>query len=227
MKEELIRLGCAENKIIIHHLGIDTQKVNFKKRTLPNDRPITFLLASNFVEKKGLDIALHALSIVKQTQNIKVEIIGNGPLWNNITNQIKTSNIANDVVLHGYKAYDFFIERAYDCDIFIQASRTAADNDKEGTPMSLVDAMATGMPVVSTRHSDIPEIVIDGYNGFLAEENSIDDLADCLKRVIAFERFEEMSVNARKHVEKHFNVTIQANQLEDLYLHLVENHLRK
>lgn len=227
MKEELMRLGCPENKINIHHLGIDTKKIKFKKREFPINRPVKFLLASNFVEKKGIDIVVKALSVIKQTHEITVEIIGDGPLRDSITNQIKASNIANDITLYGYRSYDFFIEKTYDCDVFIQASKTTADNDKEGTPMALVDAMATGMPVVSTRHSDIPEIVIDGYNGFLAEENSVDDLIKCLKHIITYEKFEEMSINARKHVEENFDATIQTNKLDDLYLSLIETYKKK
>jgi colanic acid/amylovoran biosynthesis glycosyltransferase len=90
--------------------------------------------------------------------------------------------------------------------------------------MSLVDAMATGMPVVSTRHSDIPEIVIDGVNGFLSDENNIDDFAQTIEDVITTNKLSELSINARAHVEAHFDTKIQARKLENLYSELIKNN---
>lgn len=224
MKSELIKLGCPEDKVAIQHLGIDTKKINFKKRSLDSSKPIRFLLASSFVEKKGIEVVINALGIIKQDFNFSVEIIGDGFLKSSIENLIKVNNLENVVVLHGYKPYDYFIEKTYECDIFVQASKTTVDNDKEGTPMSLVDAMATGMPVVSTRHSDIPEIVIDGYNGFLAEEDNVADFAEALKRILTYDKFEELSINARKHVEEQFDVYEQNKKLEEIYINLIETY---
>jgi len=223
MKNELISLGCPENKIEIHHLGIDTQKIKFKPRKLDPNSPIKILLASSFVEKKGIDVTIKALGILKNDFSFKVEIIGDGYLKENLIGLIKDNNLENDIVLHGYKPYDFFIDKTYECDIFVQASKTTTDNDKEGTPMSLVDAMASGMPVVSTHHSDIPEIVIDGYNGYLAEENSVDDLVRCIKRIICTDNFEELSINARKHIEEQFDASTLAVKLENIYTNLINN----
>lgn len=224
MKNEIIKLGCPENKIAVQHLGIDTNQIRFKKRILDQNNPIKFLLAARFVEKKGIDIAIKAFGLIKQNYNFKIEIIGDGDLRNSIVDLIKANNLEGNIVLHGFKPYDFFIERAYECDIYVQASKTTPDNDKEGTPMSIVDAMATGMPVVATRHSDIPEIVIDGYNGFLAEENNVNDLAECFKRIISFEKFEELSINARKHVEEEFDVFVQTQKLEKLYVDVINTY---
>lgn len=223
MKNELISLGCPENKIEIQHLGIDTQKIKFKPRKLDPNNPIKILLASSFVEKKGIDITIKALGILKKEFPFKVEIIGDGLLKESIVALIKENNLENDIVLHGYKPYEFFIDKTYECDIFVQASKTTTDNDKEGTPMSLVDAMASGMPVVSTRHSDIPEIVIDGYNGYLAEENSVDDLVKCLRRIISSDKFEELSKNARNHIEEQFDASVLAVKLENIYTNLINN----
>lgn len=226
MKNELISLGCPDNKIEIQHLGIDTQKIKFKSRKLDPNNPIKILLASSFVEKKGIDITIKALGILKKEFHFKVEIIGDGFLKESIVALIKENNLENDIVLHGYKPYDFFIDKTYECDIFVQASKTTTDNDKEGTPMSIVDVMASGMPVVSTRHSDIPEIVIDGYNGYLAEENSVDDLVKCLRKIINTDNFEELSKNARKHIEEQFDASVLAVKLESIYNKLINNYQR-
>lgn len=224
MKNELISLGCPENKVAIQHLGIDTKKIKFKPRKLDPNSPIKILLASSFVEKKGIDVAIKALGILKKDFPFNVEIIGDGFLKESIIKLIKENNLENNIVLYGYKPYDFFIDKTYECDIFVQASKTATDNDKEGTPMSIVDAMASGMPVVSTLHSDIPEIVIDGYNGYLAEENSVDDLVNCLKHIFNTDKFEKLSINARKHIEEQFDASTLAVKLENIYTNLIDNY---
>jgi colanic acid/amylovoran biosynthesis glycosyltransferase len=147
-----------------------------------------------------------------------LEIIGDGPLRADITALIRELEIDKRVVLHGYKPYGFFLDLAYDCDAYMQASRTAKDNDKEGTPMAIIDAMATGLPVISTYHSDIPEIVDDGVTGFLATENDAESLCGAIRRLMnTGDAFEAMSRNCRSKIEREFDARTQADKLERLY----------
>jgi len=222
MKKSLIELGCPAEKIIIHHLGIEVRKIRFKKRQLPVNRPIRFLVASSFVEKKGIDICLKALAQVINLFDFHVDIIGDGVLRDVIKSIITDLNMLNYVTLHGYKDYKYMINLAYSCDIFLQASRTTNQNDKEGTPMVFVDMMATGMPVISTKHSDIPEIIDDQINGYLAEENSIDSFkTKILKLINNKEYIPTMSENCREKVVKKFNAETQSIRLEKIYQSLI------
>ncbi len=223
MKSHLISLGCPEEKIIIHHLGIHTQKIEFICRTYSGQRPVRFLLASSFIEKKGVDISMKALSKLCRDLDFKVDIIGDGPLKSHIENIIDSGNLRDKVTMHGYQPYDYFIKLAYECDVFLQASKTTTTNDKEGTPMSLVDAMATGLPVVATRHSDIPEIVQDGVTGFLAEENSVGEFENALRKMI--EKIRDISMfsqKSREWIEENFNVEVQSEILSKIYNNLIE-----
>jgi colanic acid/amylovoran biosynthesis glycosyltransferase len=222
MKKQLVSLGCAEEKLRIHHLGIETEKVRFVKREIKKDEPIRFLIASSFLEKKGVDIAVQALGQISQAYNFTIDIIGDGPLKPSIESHIEKFNLKERVKLHGYKPYDFFINLAEQCHVFIQASKTTSDNRKEGTPMAIADVMATGMMVVATRHSDIPELVVDNVTGYLANENDLPDLVGTLKRLLDEpERIAEMGEKARAHVEREFNVKTQAELLEQHYFELL------
>lgn len=224
MKSQLIKLGCDESKILIHHLGIDFDKIRFEKRTIKRDDKIRFLLASSFVGKKGIDIAIQALAKFKTSHNFSLDIIGDGPLKNEILEVIARCGMKDRIKLHGYQPYSYLINLAYSCDVFIQASRTMKDNRKEGTPMSIVDAMATGLPVLSTTHSDIPEIVKDGLHGYLAEENSVAAMERCIQKLLNEPaKIEGFSVNARQWVEKEFNAKIQADKLEQCYADILSN----
>lgn len=88
--------------------------------------------------------------------------------------------------------------------------------------MAIVDAMATGMAVVSTRHSDIPEIVIDGKTGYLAAENDLESLVLCMRKVFEYpERIEQFSAKGRAHIEAEFDAKKQTLKLEEYYLQLI------
>ena len=181
MKTHLINLGCQEEKLIIHHLGIQVNRIKYTPRSLTKGH-IRFLLASSFVEKKGIEIVLKALAMLNPKVKFSLDIIGDGPLKEKLFTLAGELNVAEKITFHGYQPYDYFLNLAQECDIFLQASKTTKENDKEGTPMSLVDVMASGMPVISTFHSDIPEIVMDGVTGFLAEENNVEAFYLCISR---------------------------------------------
>ncbi len=222
MKAWLVKLGCPEHKLQIHHLGIDIDKLRFVNRQVKKDSPIRFLIASSFLPKKGIDLAIKALATFADQYNLTLDIIGDGPLKNTILEEIEKGGLKDRVTLHGYKPYDYFINLAYECQVFIQASRTTENNDKEGTPMAIVDTMATGMAVVSTYHSDIPEIVIDGETGYLAEENNLESLTACIRKIFEHpEKIESFSAAGRKWIEKEFDAKKQTLKLEEYYAELV------
>lgn len=214
MRDYLIGLGCPKEKIIVNHLGVDIKKVPFKKRQFYNDSKIKFLINSSFVEKKGYDIALKALA--GTDLDFTLDIIGRGPLENMIMDTIKELGIIDRVTFHGHVPYNYVIELCLQCHVLLQASKTSAKNDKEGVPISIVDAMATGMPVVSTKHSDIPDIVIDGYNGILAKENDVEDFRRAILTMVNMIT-REFSQRCREIVEKNFNIEIQSYKLRKIY----------
>lgn len=225
MKAELIRLGCPEHKITIHHLGIDAHTIRFEKRTVARGGKIRFLIASSFLEKKGIELAVRALAALRTQYDFTLDIIGDGPLKPVILDAIEAGGIKDRVTLHGYKPYAYFIDLAYRCDVLIQASKTGSKNNKEGTPMAIVDAMATGMAIIATKHSDIPDVAHDGIHGFLAEENDIDSLQQCLARLFEqADRIETFSVAARQRVEAEFNAATQTQRLEGYYTELINAH---
>lgn len=226
MRDSLVELGCPASKIAIHHLGVDLSRIKYQVRKYDSSRPIRFLMTSSFVEKKGVDICLKALSNLKDQIDFVVDVIGDGPLKPAIIKILEEGGIKERVILHGYQPYDFFINLAYQSDVFLQASKTSRTNDKEGTPMSLVDAMATGLPVVATRHSDIPEIVQHGTTGFLAKENSVDDFEKAIlnmaNHIHELSTYSELS---RQWIEKEFDAKKQSELLSDLYMEMMNESL--
>ena len=131
---------------------------------------------------------------------------------------IRKCNLADSVSLLGYQPYSKVIDESYNNHIFINPSITANDGDTEGTPVVLMDMMATGIPVVSTYHSDIPEIVTDGITGWLAHEKDVESLVNKLLACISqSDSWNGMAVAARQYIETEFNNIIQSKKLEKQY----------
>ena len=158
MKNELIKLGCPENKIIVQHLGVDLNTFNFTPRTLPEDGNIVILIAGSFREKKGIPYAIQTFAKVKKDHpNIQLRILGDGPLRDQIESLIAELDLSNSVTLLGYQPHDVFLNEATNAHIFMLPSITAHNGDTEGgAPGAILEAQATGLPVISSYHADIP-----------------------------------------------------------------------
>ncbi len=111
--------------------------------------------------------------------------------------------------------------------ILVLSSVTAADGDQECTPVSLMDAQAAGLPVLSTRHSGIPEVVLDGRSGFLVPEGDVAGLAGRLLHLLDHpEAWPEMGRDGRRHIEQNYNCATLAGQLVASYEQVIDTHRR-
>jgi colanic acid/amylovoran biosynthesis glycosyltransferase len=121
--------------------------------------------------------------------------------------------------LMGYQPPEVLREEAYRHHIFLSPSRSSADGDTEGgAPVSLIEMAATGMPIVSTRHADIPTVVRSGESALLAEEGNVEELSECLFRLATHpEDWERMGAAGRLHVEQECNALVQGRKLARLY----------
>lgn len=229
MKKSLIGIGCPIEKINIQHIGIDIKKFHFRERVFPQNGKIVILFCGRFVEKKGLIYALKALNIlVKKYPGINTEfrIIGDGVLRKSIESFIHENNLMPYVSLLGYQPHHVFAEELKDAHIYIQPSITAQNGDSEGgAPATLLEAQATGIPVLSSCHADIPEVVINGKSGFLVPERDADVLAERLEYLINHpEQWPSMGREGRRHVEKNYNIYEEVKTLENVYNTLVSKH---
>ena len=200
-------------------------EVAFRSRSWDGSRPLRVLIASSFREKKGIPIALDALATIRQRVPISVTLVGDasayGPEQQEKTRilEVIARTGMDDVVRRlGFVSHAELLRLALEHDMFVAASTTAADGDSEGTPMALVELAATGVIVVTTRHADIPEIVLDETTGFLAEQGQRDSFIDALERAIAQEvRWPSIGAAARAHISGEFDADTQGLRLAALY----------
>lgn len=220
-KNELINLGCNPSKIIVHHMGIDCNKFYFKPRQLHQQEKIRLITIARLVEKKGIKYAIEALAYVaKEYNNIEYYIVGDGILKENLRDLIFVLNLQEKVKLLGWQPQDKVTELLNTAHILVAPSVTSSGNDKEGIPVAIMEAMAMGLPVISTYHSGIPELVEDGITGFLVQEKNVDELAEKIILLIKnSECWEKMGQLGRQKIEKCFEI----NTLNENLLNILNN----
>ena len=221
MRRQLADLGCPAERIAIQHIGVDVTQADFAARTPPDGSPITVLMCSSFVEKKGLPYGIEAFAKVRtQRTDVRLVVAGDGPGRADIERLIDELGIREDVELVGFVNHSRFFELARDAAIFMAPSITASNGDSEGgAPTVLLEAQACGLPVLSTLHADIPEVVLDSVSGYLVPERDVDSLAERLAYLLDHsETWAEMGLAGRRHVEDSYDLSDQARRLEDLYL---------
>ena len=154
-----------------------------------------------------------------QPLDCRLHIIGDGSERHRIEAAIEESGLGERVSLAGRQPYSKVLEALWDSHLLLQPSLTAADGDAEGgAPVILLDAQASGLPVVSTVHGDIPEYVLDGESGYLAPEGDVDGLAEQLRRCLfSSDIWARLGRSGRRHVEENYNARTQAAALEEIY----------
>jgi len=232
MAGEIRKLGCPAEKLHIHHLGVDLESLPFRPRLLRQGEDLRILIAASFREKKGIPFAIQALAKIAGEVSFNVTIIGDARADHKsqaekrrIVDTIARSGLSERVRLLGYQPRSIWLEEAYLHHVFLSPSVTASDGDSEGgAPVSLIEAMATGMPVISSNHADISEVVQDGVGGFLADERDVDMLAAHLRSLAAQpDKWPQFCAAARAHVEREFDAYRQGLRLAAVYSDLAES----
>jgi colanic acid/amylovoran/stewartan biosynthesis glycosyltransferase WcaL/AmsK/CpsK len=224
-------LGCPPHKIQVHHLGVDTKMIAYAPRQWTHGTPLRVLIAASFLEKKGIPDALRAIARLKEVVSLKITIIGDAhdkPDSQNeklkILNSIEEGALGPFVRRLGYQPHAKLFEEAYRNHVFLSPSLSANDGDCEGgAPVAIIEMAATGMPIVSTRHCDIPMVIEPGRTGLLADERDVDGLVAHLNWLVQNpDGWRPMLDAARRHVEQEFDAGLQGTRLADIYAEVID-----
>jgi len=205
---------------------VDITRIPFRPRSRPVDEPLRVLIAAAFREKKGIPTAIEALALARDEIPVEVTIIGDAPAdargqaeKRKILDTLARTGLASRTRLLGYVPHQTMVEEAERHHVFLSPSRTASDGDTEGgAPVSIIEMAASGMPVVSTRHCDIPEVIVPGVTGLLSDEDDIAGLAHHLIWLYRHPRlWPDMIVSGRHRVETEFNAAVQGERLGAVY----------
>jgi colanic acid/amylovoran biosynthesis glycosyltransferase len=217
--ENLIALGCPEGKIRVHRTGIPLDRFPFAQRYVPEDGQWRLFQACRLIPKKGVETTLRGFArFLAHYPGSKLTVAGEGPLEERLRELAEDLRIAGRVSFPGFVSQAKLRDLLYQSHLFLHPSVTGPDGDREGVPNAILEAMASGLPVVATRHGGIPEAVRHGETGLLAPEHGEAELAEAMLWMASQpERFAAMSANAGRSVAANWEIQAQTRRLEALY----------
>ncbi len=218
----LIRQGAPERKVKVHHLGVDVDAIQFSLRSIKRGDPLRLLQVASFVEKKGHDVLIKAVRLLADRgsgANVELTLVGDGARKPAIEEMVKREGLERIVKFVGHIPYSELHREMHEHHVFVHPSVTTSDGDCEGgAPVVLLDAQATGMPVISTTHCDIPEEVLNEVTGLLVPENDPIALAGAIERMLNQPSLiSAFGTAGREHVEEHYSARKQAVALRGIY----------
>jgi colanic acid/amylovoran biosynthesis glycosyltransferase len=227
-KEQLIERGCDERRIRVHHSGIKLPLFAYTERRRIGNEPIRFLTIGRLVEKKGVGYAIQAIARLKASgRYVRYTVAGDGLLRAELDRMIDGLGLRAEVQLVGPKSHGEVIALMREAHLVVAPCVTAQNGDQEGIPNVLKEAMAMGVPVISTQHSGIPELVENGVSGFLVPERDPEALADRLAYLIDHpERWPAMGRAGRERVEAEFDSDKLTKELVELYQQVMSDNPR-
>jgi colanic acid/amylovoran biosynthesis glycosyltransferase len=225
LRRALIDLGCGPEKIEIQRTGIPVEEFLFRDRVVPKNGEWQFVQAGRLIEKKGLPVTIRAFEVfVRQYPNAMLTIAGEGPLLRELEMLARELKIRHRVSFTGFISQEQLREIYYRSHIFLHPSQIGRDGNQEGIPNSMLEAMATGLPVFATEHGGIPEAIEHGVSGVLVPERDEFALVEALlSRVQNPDSLWRTAQAGASVVRKNFDLAAQAQHLDEIYLQTIDS----
>ena len=210
--------NIEKDKISVVHNGIDESiMINGSKNEVDINGKINILFIGRIVEEKGISLLIEAMNKLKNIKNVNLTIVGDGQERENCEKMVDQYNLNENIEFVGFQRnLDKYLKRA---NIFVYPSIC-----KEAFGISIVEAMAYGLPCVANKTGGIPEIIIDGKNGYLSTSNDVKGLCQGLIRAVeCFEKndINKISENAKETAHK-FTIKNTVHMLRDEFEKLID-----
>ncbi len=223
IREKLKAVGLESSRSEVLYCGIEADKFESVPKQSDNAK-FRFVQVSNLIEKKGIEFSIRAFAQFLKHQsdpaNFEFSIAGAGPLEANLRTLVNELGVASHVVFHGQISKEQVIALLKSADVFVHHSITSQNGDQEGIPTAIMEAMAMGLPVLTTKHSGIPELVEHGVHGFLSAEKDVDEFAAQMAEVSGWEQ--NRLTLSREQVEQRFSARVHVKQLDQFYRRLLK-----
>lgn len=214
MEQMLLDIGCPREKLIYNVYGPQPEYMEVK----PTFTKIQFLAIGRFTDKKAPYYTILAFKKAIETHpKAKLIMAGEGHLLNMCINLAKYLNIENQIEFLGIITSDKYQELLSESLGFVQHSIRAKNGDMEGTPLSVLEASAAGLPVIATNHAGIPDVIIHGKTGLLCEEHEVDAMAKNMISILDNVEFAmELGQAGKINIRKNFNMERHIASLQDI-----------
>jgi len=223
LRRAVADLGCDPEKIEIQRTGIPLEEFPFRERSWPKSGEWRLVQAGRLIEKKGLPVTLRAFAVfLGKYPNATLTIAGEGAMLGELQQLARELNVDARVSFTGFISQEQLRDIYYRSHIFPHPSQTGHDGNQEGIPNSMLEAMASGLPVFATQHGGIPEAIENDVSGLLVPERDHQQLAHALLGATKDPTFLSRIASAGAEVvRKNFDLHAQARRLENNYLRLI------
>ena len=215
MKDRLISLGAPQERLYVNAYGVDPDRFSGGS---PETKDPIFCAVGNFVEKKAPYLTVLAFSKVAQAvSDARLIMVGEGPLFGPCKRLATALGLGSRVQFVGVQNPDFISKLMRTARAFVQHSLEAENGDCEGTPVAVIEAQMTGLPVISTKHAGIPDVVVNEETGFIIEEGDVDGMSARMLQLAHYpELAGRMGRAARERALCNYTLDRHLNQLAEM-----------
>ena len=220
MAQRLQALGAEPRQILVSPSGANA---DLFRGSAPATAPPVLLAVGRFVAKKGpletIRAFHHCLRRLGNETVAELWMIGDGPLLPDARRYVELHGLSHHVRFEGARSQRDVAACMRSVRAFVQHSQVAPDGDTEGSPVAVMEAQLSGLPVIATRHAGIPEVMLDGITGLLVDEGDVEAMAAAMVRLIQDpELAQSFGEAGRCRVQQHFTVEHHLQDVTELLL---------
>ncbi len=215
MRKQLIQLGATPEKVILRPYGIDTSMFA-DAHPATSDKILLFV--GRFTAKKDPVSLLKAFHFALQSvSNAKLIMIGKGELYALVLKTIEQLHLQDSVKVLGWQTPQEIAKQMQQARAYVQHSVYAPNGDSEGSPVSIIEAAGSGLPIISTRHAGIKESVIENVTGYLVDEGDWQEMGEYMIKLLNDpELADKMGQAGRRHIVKNYDIRQQMREIKHL-----------
>ncbi len=213
LANRLAEIGCPGERLHVSGYGVDPDRFSPSTRI-----PGRVLAVGRLVRKKAPNLTIRAFAqICGQCPDARLDMIGDGPLADECRDLIGRFGLHDRIRMHGAQPHDVIAQMMQTASLFVQHSVEAKDGNTEGLPVSILEAMTAGLPVVATMHSGIPEVVDDRATGLLVSEHDVDGMASAMAELLGdLDRARMFGEAGRERILKNYTRAQSRDRLRDV-----------
>jgi colanic acid/amylovoran biosynthesis glycosyltransferase len=233
MKRDMMKIGCPEEKIMVHYFGNEVKRFAFPERQYEPKKELRILFCARLAGKKAPHLLLQALKKMEDAQHDnpkwKLVFVGEGPMRRQLESSVAEFGWKDKVEFTGHMPYHDvqFVEEYKKADIYVLPSMTV-NGEKEGIPGTLIEAMASGLPCISTYHAGIPSVIDNEMQGKLVPEGDVEALAQSIKELMSSHELRgRLGRSAATRALNTLDLKEKTRELEGIYDMLLESKKKR
>jgi glycosyltransferase involved in cell wall biosynthesis len=204
MEQHLLSIGCPKNKLVYNTYGPNEQFIDLA----PSLESNTLLGIGTFTDKKAPYYTILSFGLLlREIPDAKLILAGKGSLMGTCKNLVRYLKMEHAVSFPGVLTPEEFRKEILSARAFVQHSIRAESGDCEGTPVAILEASGSGLPVISTKHAGIPDVIMNGETGILVEEHDVEGMAAAMKKLLTDKSIaREMGIAGKKNIKNNFSM---------------------